>query len=87
MEVKMAKKINLEETAAGGLIVTIEDGSISKHINLTPGELAELGPRLATLAEDASLKIKQKELEENDQIPDDDDVPDSEPDDNDFIPD
>jgi hypothetical protein len=54
---------------------------------LTPGELAELGPRLATLAEDASLKIKQKELEENDQIPDDDDVPDSEPDDNDFIPD
>jgi hypothetical protein len=82
----MAKKINLEQMAAGGLSITIEDGTTSKHINLTQAELSELSPRLAALAADGDLKKIQQEVEENELIPDDF-TPDSEAaDDNDLIP-
>jgi hypothetical protein len=83
----MAKKINLEQMAGGGLSITIEDGTMSKHINLTQSELSELSPRLAALAEAGDLKKVQDEIENNPQIPDDF-TPDSEdPDQNDMIPD
>jgi hypothetical protein len=80
-------KIEIQKTAAGGIQLEIKDGNSVKNLTLTPGELAELGPRLAVLADDASLKISQDEIEKNEMIPDTNDIPDSAADDNDLIPD
>jgi hypothetical protein len=81
-------KIEIQKMASGGIQVEIQDGNSVKNLTLTPGELAELAPRLAVLGDDAKLKISQQEVEQNEQIPDADDIPDTgDVDDNDLIPD
>jgi hypothetical protein len=88
-EVKMAK-IELTQTASGGIQVEIKDGNSTKFINLTPAELKELSPRLSELSKAGDMRKLQDEIEKNPMImdiPGDEDTGTSDADDNDFIPD
>jgi len=83
-------KIELTQTAAGGLQIEITDGDDVKYINLTQGELKEISPRLSELSKAGDMRKLQDEIEKNPMImdiPGDEDTGGSDVDDNDFIPD
>jgi len=82
-------KIELTQTAAGGLQIEIESGDSVKYINLTQGELREISPKLLELSKAGDMKKLQDEIENNPMImdiPGEEKAGGSDVDDNDFIP-
>jgi hypothetical protein len=55
------KNINIEETAFGGVSITITEGGNVKHLNLTPAEFKAIQPKLND--------FKKGDIDLNDMIP------------------
>jgi hypothetical protein len=57
------KNISIEETASGGVQITITDGGNVKHLNLSPAEFKAIQPKLND--------FKKGDIDLNDMIPGD----------------